>query len=641
MKDTQKLRFDVLDGLRGFAMVLVFLNHIDSIPFVQSFPEKIQPYIQFFFSSGKIGISFFFILSGFLMGYLYKNPQPASFIKKRYARIFPPYLTMVVAMTLFRQYPELSLLLRILVIVTIALSVRIVWTHVVEKFKLGPKLITFFLFIQAVTFIWYGFFVMRMPAAWFAGLPFLLREGTITAANATLTLPLGDYLPLIDGVYWSLIPEVLFYLIYPFIFTPLVNKLHNGHRLLKTAFILSLFPFFLSLSIMFKHVRGLGMLFIEYFLYFCAGILISRLVHEKKPTIQLWAKSIFNPYLFFLLLLIAHITQSSYSGIQNTVIKLLWVIPFGVIVYFIIDETTSLHKFISHKFFTFIGTISFSMYIVHTSMVDGMHNVFRPKLPITNILFIVSTLIITIGVSYLLHIIVERLYFKFKEEKSKELKDVVKRPIYVPVIIFLGSIVLIFFTAYSSQFNFFSLQKKYDNVIPSSISILDEPYTFSFTAQDDNMGIILVHLTNAVGDALPKYAKKIDPNKHQRFQIRMKEVGTNEWYASQDTAPGEIGNSSSYPFGFPVIPDSKGKSYLVEMSMKDIDYSSKIIFNKGTYQMTTVHQIPKQTLLKNPVQLLSHLGDKFQTIWTNPEARLVALCVMPFFLLLFVLLYVS
>jgi hypothetical protein len=178
-------------------------------------------------------------------------------------------------------------------------------------------------------------------------------------------------------------------------------------------------------------------------------------------------------------------------------------------------------------------------------------------------------------------------------------------------------------------------------VIPSSVTIFQEPYVFSFTSQEDNMGVILVHLTSIVGETLPKNAEKIDPNKHQRFQIRMKEIGSNEWHTSQDTAPGEIGNSSSYPFGFPVIADSKGKTYLVEMSIKDIDYTSKIIFNKDVYQLTTVHQIPKQTLLKNPVQLLSHLGDKFQTILTNPEAQLVALCIMPFFILLFVLLYVS
>lgn len=155
------------------------------------------------------------------------------------------------------------------------------------------------------------------------------------------------------------------------------------------------------------------------------------------------------------------------------------------------------------------------------------------------------------------------------------------------------------------------------------------------------MGIILLHLTNVVGDSLPKDAKKIDPNIKQRFQIRMKELGSDTWYASQDTAPAEIGNSASYPFGFPVITDSKGKEYEVELGIVNVDYSSAILLNKDEYPLITVHQVPKKTLLTNPLLFLSHTADKVQTAFANPEAIITLLCIMPFFILLFVLLYVS
>ena len=147
------------------------------------------------------------------------------------------------------------------------------------------------------------------------------------------------------------------------------------------------------------------------------------------------------------------------------------------------------------------------------------------------------------------------------------------------------------------------------------------------------MGVILIHLTNTVGHEVKKQVS--NPLVQQRLQIRMKESGATGWYASQDASPAEIGDSSSYPLGFPVIEKAKNKKYIVELVMKDIDYRSTVILNKDTYDLITVHQIPKQTLIKNPLKLLSHISEKVQTAFANPEAQLVAICITPFFLLLF------
>jgi len=274
------------------------------------------------------------------------------------------------------------------------------------------------------------------------------------------------------------------------------------------------------------------------------------------------------------------------------------------------------------------------MYIGHTAIIDGMHLIFKPYNAWTNILFLLGTAFVFLLVSTMLHYIIEKPYFQFKPTK-KLLALPAQNSKTAYGIVFMV-ILFIFFSTYTSDYNFFSVQKKYTNIIPSSILLSHIPYTFSFISQENNMGVILVHLTNAVGDMLTK-TEAIDPNKHQRFQIRMKEQGMMQWYASQDTAPAEIGNSSSYPFGFPPIIDSKNKTYIVEMSIKDIDYTSTVIFNKDTYPLTTIHQIPKQTLLKNPLKLLAHVTGRLQTAFTNPEAQLVGACITPFFLLLFAL----
>lgn len=630
-----KRRLDVLDGLRGFAIILVFLNHIDSHFIAEAVPSFLKPVIHFLFTSGNLGVTFFFILSGFLMGYLYKNPQPREFIERRYARIFPPFLVMVFCMWIFQLYPSTSLVLRILIILGVAMSARFLWVHVVERFHMGRTLITSFLILQCIIGFWYGFVIMRHPPIWFDSLPFFLKQGSIFAANATLTLFLGNHIPLLDGVYWSLAPEMIFYLLYPFLFAPTVHALGKRNKLFIFLFTASLFSFFLGLSILFKHNQGLIMLFIEYFIYFCGGIEIAAIIQNKeKQNTSPLIKYAVNPLTFLILLFLSYFILHNSFGFTTIIVRLLIVLPFGYVVYSLIEDDTLLSRLFQQKTFLFLGTISYSMYIGHTAIIGGMHLLLEPYNVATNILFLFATTLVFILVSVALHNIIEKPYFMFKPVKKPIIMSVQNNKIAYGMLFIVT--IFIFFSTYSSQFNFFSVQKKYTNIISSTIAVSQIPYTFTFTAQEDNMGVILVHLTNTVGDTL-KRIKVIDPNKHQRFLIRMKEKGTQDWYASQDTSPAEIGDSSSYPFGFPLIANSKNKTYIVEMSIKDIDYSSTILFNKDKYPLTTVHQIPKLELLKNPLKLVAHVSDKLQAVFTDAEAQLTALCITPFFLLLFVL----
>lgn len=65
-KDRTGTRLSSLDGLRGFAIILVFLNHITT-----TFLNKYVPFdlLGWFFGDGVTGVSFLFILSGFFNGF--------------------------------------------------------------------------------------------------------------------------------------------------------------------------------------------------------------------------------------------------------------------------------------------------------------------------------------------------------------------------------------------------------------------------------------------------------------------------------------------------------------------------------------------------------------------------------------------
>ena len=69
----ERTRYDILDGLRGVAALMVLLYHVFND--AKSFFVWPTPVNEFYHSF--LGVDFFFILSGFVMGYAYdRQPKP-------------------------------------------------------------------------------------------------------------------------------------------------------------------------------------------------------------------------------------------------------------------------------------------------------------------------------------------------------------------------------------------------------------------------------------------------------------------------------------------------------------------------------------------------------------------------------------
>ncbi len=94
-----------LNAVRAFAAIIVMISHFSNI--TGSFGRMLGQ------GGGQIGVMLFFILSGFLMSYLYSDKEPtsrnlASFFVARFARIAPLYLFVVGAtyiLTTFLSLP--------------------------------------------------------------------------------------------------------------------------------------------------------------------------------------------------------------------------------------------------------------------------------------------------------------------------------------------------------------------------------------------------------------------------------------------------------------------------------------------------------------------------------------------------------
>lgn len=95
-------QIDALTSTRGFAALLIVIFHfgLERFPFV---------HMQPFFSKGNMGVSYFYVLSGFIMCMVYKQQTISygGYMKRRMARIAPVYyLAILISIlpTIFDHY---------------------------------------------------------------------------------------------------------------------------------------------------------------------------------------------------------------------------------------------------------------------------------------------------------------------------------------------------------------------------------------------------------------------------------------------------------------------------------------------------------------------------------------------------------
>jgi peptidoglycan/LPS O-acetylase OafA/YrhL len=116
LENTSRPHLVKLDALRGFAILAVFLIHtlgpvflrdqLNWTGFWRDFSSANNPifFVFYPFTFGWIGVSIFFVLSGFVIHLSYLNAKQftiPSFYWKRFWRIYPPYLLTVVLCILF------------------------------------------------------------------------------------------------------------------------------------------------------------------------------------------------------------------------------------------------------------------------------------------------------------------------------------------------------------------------------------------------------------------------------------------------------------------------------------------------------------------------------------------------------------
>jgi peptidoglycan/LPS O-acetylase OafA/YrhL len=349
-----------LTALRGIAATSVVFYHLESSEHCIKLNETVKFFLNFGNNGGKLGVQFFFILSGFLITYLLieetKNQGKVKIFKfylRRIFRIWPLYyITLIVAIFVLPQ--------------------------IFSEIKIQNINISFyFLFLINLDFIYN-----------------LIPDYNLITSH------------------WSICIEEQFYLFWPLIF------------LIRKYYIFVFFLIFIfSLIFLYSNENGIVQYFHTFsnIRFMAFGGIIAYIFSQKKNFVLILFSKLnilitTSIYLFSLLIILFQNKLTVDYHVSFIVIELITIFFFSFVILEQISNENSFFKFGKSKALNFLGEISYSIYLVHPFVIY-FAVIFFPKFNIYNdLIFILLTLLFIIAMSYLAYFIIEKPFLKLKNK---------------------------------------------------------------------------------------------------------------------------------------------------------------------------------------------------------------------------------
>ena len=336
------MRFLELDSLRGIAALSVVLYHYTT-RYDELYGHSHSSYLGFDY--GHLGVNLFFIISGFVIFMtLTRTNSFMEFAKKRVVRLFPVYIVAVV-----------------------------------------------------ITFTLVSFYGLE-------GRTVSLLDGIV---NLTM---LQGFLPgvfeHVDGVYWSLTVELIFYI---FIGLILIFNLKDRVYWLSAIWLGASTTFQVFTLISGENIITRILLFYsiaDYAHLFVIGIMFYLM--KGKPY-----------YLNHLFILIGIAYQFAFNDFTSSVV----VTGFVALFYLLIHG--KLH-FLNNRFLTFFGAISYSLYLIHQNIGYIVINIMENN-GLLHEIYLIIPLMISIGLATLLTYYIEKPALKHFRNKSKNYNRIKKQ----------------------------------------------------------------------------------------------------------------------------------------------------------------------------------------------------------------------
>jgi peptidoglycan/LPS O-acetylase OafA/YrhL len=380
-------RIAEIDQLRGVAILLVYLFHawlLSGEPEAGFEIGGLQLDLFLLFKHGNAGVDLFFVLSGFCLFLpICKSSSNQDwnwhlFYKKRLWRIVPAYYAAIAFVTLLPAF----------------------WGLVARLTGRGTNIspVVFHLPWQPSPSIWHYathlFFIHSLfPDTWDS----------------------------LNDVFWSLGPEAQFYLVFPLFvlgfrrwkvkFLFFLIAVSISYRLLATILFankLWLTQFLISIFLTGRWMQfGLGML---------AAFLTSRYVSQNKTLNNRTSVRLLPGVILFIVIVMWQENTQSLPlfPLRDTVLALSW----AILVVILCNSTVSLPYFFVNKLLISIGTISYSIFLIHMPLTYYASLLLQNLFQLTSLwqFLILSTvgLLTVCGISFLFYRLFERPFLGHK-----------------------------------------------------------------------------------------------------------------------------------------------------------------------------------------------------------------------------------
>lgn len=364
----KKIYFKNLNSLRFIAALLVVIHHTEQLKSVFDISNCWSN--SFIKEIGGLGVTLFFVLSGFLITYLLLSEKLEthtisirSFYMRRILRIWPLYYLIIILGLFIIPFIQ-------------PLSLPGYTEHFYESF--GEKVILFTLFVP------------NLALVFFAPVPFISQT-------------------------WSVGVEEQFYLIWPW----LVKKIKRTGLMLLIIVILYL----ILKAISFRFGIILQNKYISYFSEFWNGFRIDSmaiggiaayLLFQNKNRILVL---LFNPYLQFITYIVT-LTIMSFGINIPYLNSEIYSILFAIIILNLAGNASSILT-LENKYFNYLGKISYGIYMYHSICIVVSIQIFSHFTISNNFFLYTLILFLTFLISTLSYEFIEKKFIKTKRKYSK------------------------------------------------------------------------------------------------------------------------------------------------------------------------------------------------------------------------------
>lgn len=369
MRRIEKVYFPNLNGLRFIAAFLVIIHHLDQLLFIFHKPNQWDnPVILLI---GGLGVTLFFVLSGFLITYLLLSEEKSTgtisikdFYIRRILRIWPLYYTIILLCFFVFQHIDV-------------LALPELMNGINQHF-------------------------------WFYFLLFLLFLPNLALHGYGVVLPYGSQ-------SWSVGVEEQFYLIWPILMKLVKNRIVLILGVIIGYFFIRYFGFRIV-----KHFVGQNYaleLFRNFFNSFqiysmATGALFAYFSFHKTKFVE---KYILNLYTFFITLILTVVLILTAFKIST----FLYSILFGVIIYNLACNDR-LKKFLEMEILNYLGKISYGLYMYHPLAIVIVIRTFDYfEIINSKILLLLCSTLLTVFIAGISYRFMERRFIKLKTKYSK------------------------------------------------------------------------------------------------------------------------------------------------------------------------------------------------------------------------------